>query len=61
MSDDYLARINERIKKVEDKDIQSILNTCAKNRMYPKDALVNGSLDQLVSWILSAEKKLKDT
>jgi len=58
MSDDYLANINKKIAAIQNPEVKSIMKVCATNKMYPKDALNNGSLDQLVSWILATEKKM---
>jgi len=58
MAGDYEARINQKIALIQSPEMKSIMGVCARNKMYPKDALNNGSLDQLASLILDAEKKM---
>jgi hypothetical protein len=55
----YEDKINRLIDGVADTDIKSILKVCAKNRMYPKDCLTNGSMEQLVNKILALEAEKK--
>lgn len=54
-TDSYEDKINRLIEGVADADVKSILKVCAKNRMYPKDCLTNGSMEQLVNKILALE------
>lgn len=55
----YEDKINRLIDGVADTDIKSILKVCVKNRMYPKDCLTNGSMEQLVNKILALEAEKK--
>lgn len=59
MPAEYENKILANIDRITDDDIRSILKVCAKNRMYPRDCLTNGSLDQLVSKIIALEAASK--
>lgn len=56
MATDYESKILANMERIADKDIASILKVCAKNRMYPRDCITSGSLDQLVQKIIALEK-----
>lgn len=51
-------RINNKIAKVQGPLAKTVLGICSKNKLYPKDCIVDGSLEGLIDYILELEKKV---
>ena len=60
MAKEYEDKINDMIDRIDDKDMASILKVCTKNRMYPKDCLTNGSMEDLIRRVIGYEERIKE-
>lgn len=51
-------RINAKIEKITGPLAKTVMGVCSKNKLYPKDCIVDGSLEGLIDYILELEKKI---
>jgi len=52
--------LEKAIDRIKDKHTQDCMRICAKRKQYPKDCIVDGSLEKMVNYILMLEKKCAD-
>jgi hypothetical protein len=60
MADKYEELLNRLSNEIKDDDVRSIMKVVSRNRLYPKDCLNNGSLEQLLRKIIRYEERIED-
>lgn len=60
MADKYEELLNKLSNEIKDETVRSIMKVVSKNRLYPKDCLNNGSLEQLLRKIINYEERIEE-
>lgn len=58
-SSEYDKMLDNLAKQIRDPDIRSTLTVVSARKLYPRDCITNGSIEQLMRKIIAMEAKIE--
>ena len=58
-SSEYDKLLDSLAKQIHDPDIRSTLTVVSARKLYPRDCITNGSIEQLMRKIIAMEAKIE--